>query len=138
VLNTIQELGAVVASASVGALLQNRLATALHDRAVDAAGRLPDQFRGAFVEGFAGAAKGGLEVGAGQTGASVPLPPSVPPQAAQLIQQLAHSTFAHGFVDAMRPTLVLPIAVIVLAALVTLVAARGRTVPTRAAEREAA
>jgi len=41
VLNTIQELGAVIASASVGALLQNRLATALHDRALDSAAELP-------------------------------------------------------------------------------------------------
>ena len=31
VINTIQELGTVIASAAVGALLQNRLASALHD-----------------------------------------------------------------------------------------------------------
>lgn len=34
-----QELGAVIARASVRALLQNRLATALHDRAVESADR---------------------------------------------------------------------------------------------------
>src|SRR5467141_2128299 len=41
VINTIQELGGVLASAAVGAFLQNRLALALHDQAVAAAGQLP-------------------------------------------------------------------------------------------------
>ena len=126
VLNTIQELGAVIASAAVGALLQNRLATALHDRSVEYAGQLPEQFRGRFVDGFGGGARGGFEIGAGQTGGSVPLPPGLPAQVAQLLQQLAHATFAHAFVDSMRPTMVLPIAVLVAAALITAVAAQGR------------
>jgi hypothetical protein len=60
VVNTIQELGGVMASAIVGAFLQNRLADALH-----------------------------------------------------------HQPFPHAFVAAMRPTLVLPIAVLVVAALAT-------------------
>ncbi|TME08085.1 MAG: DHA2 family efflux MFS transporter permease subunit [Chloroflexi bacterium] len=50
VVNTIQELGGVLASAVVGALLQNRLALALHDQAVAAGGgdralRLHARFR---------------------------------------------------------------------------------------------
>jgi EmrB/QacA subfamily drug resistance transporter len=125
VLNTIQELGAVVASASVGARLQNRLATALHERAVASAGQLPEGFRGGFLDGFANAAKRGLEIGAGQTGARLSLPPGTPSQVAQQIQRLAQATFAHAFVDAMRPALLLPIGVIVVAALVALTA-RGR------------
>jgi len=126
VLNTIQELGAVVASASVGALLQNRLATSLHDQAVASSHRLPDQFQAPFVAAFSGAAGHGLEIGAGQTGSSVPVPPGLPAPVAQELTQLAHSTFTHAFVAAMRPTLVLPIAVIVAAALLVAVAARGR------------
>jgi EmrB/QacA subfamily drug resistance transporter len=125
VLNTIQELGAVVASASVGALLQNRLATALHDHAVTSSRALPAQFQDRFVAAFSGAARGGLEVGAGQTGSGVPLPPGLPAQVAAQLQALAHTTFTHAFVDAMRPTLALPIAVIVAAALVACTG-RGR------------
>ncbi|HEY1455503.1 MAG TPA: DHA2 family efflux MFS transporter permease subunit, partial [Candidatus Dormibacteraeota bacterium] len=52
VLNTIQELGGVLASAVVGAFLQNRLALALHDQAVTASGQLPVQYRAPFVDGF--------------------------------------------------------------------------------------
>jgi EmrB/QacA subfamily drug resistance transporter len=117
VLNTIQELGAVVASASVGALLQNRLASALHDQAVSYSAQLPEQFRGSFVEGFSSAGKHGLEVGAGQTGGSLHLPPGVPSQVVVQLQHIAHDVFANAFVAAMRPTLVLPIAVVVAAAL---------------------
>jgi len=53
-------------------------------------------------------------------------PPGLPSQVALQLQQLAHATFSHAFVDAMRPTLALPIAVIVAAAVVAL-AARGRS-----------
>ncbi|HKW08434.1 MAG TPA: DHA2 family efflux MFS transporter permease subunit [Candidatus Dormibacteraeota bacterium] len=108
VINTIQELGGVLASAVVGAFLQNRLALALHDRAVAASGQLPDQYRAQFVSGFSNASHTGFEVGAGQAGAAVQLPPQ--------IAAIAHSVFTNAFVDAMHPTLVLPIVALVLAA----------------------
>jgi EmrB/QacA subfamily drug resistance transporter len=125
VLNTIQELGAVVASASVGALLQNRLVTALHEQAVERSAALPTQFRDRFVEAFSGAARGGLEVGAGQSGGAMQLPPGVPAQVAVQLQLLAHQVFTHAFVDAMRPTLLLPIGVVLLAA-ISCLAVRNR------------
>jgi EmrB/QacA subfamily drug resistance transporter len=108
VINTIQELGGVIASAAVGALLQNQLALALHDRAMAASVQLPAQYRAPFVSGFSSAAHSGFEVGAGQSGASLQLPAQV--------QAIAHYVFTHAFVDAMHPTLVLPIAILVLAA----------------------
>jgi EmrB/QacA subfamily drug resistance transporter len=108
VINTIQELGGVLASAAVGAFLQNRLALALHDQAVAASGQLPAQYQAAFVNGFSHAAHNGFEVGAGQSGTSLTLPAQV--------QVIAHYVFTHAFVDAMHPTMLLPIAVLVLAA----------------------
>src|SRR5207302_2806484 len=51
-INTIQEMGGVLASAAIGAFLQNRLAGALHDRALAASGQLPAQYRGPFAEGL--------------------------------------------------------------------------------------
>src|SRR4029077_18631069 len=95
VINTIQEMGGVIASAAVGAFLQNRLALALHDQAVAASGQLPAQYRSAFVNGFSTAAHRGFEVGAGQSGASLSLPAQV--------QAIAHYVFTHAFVDAMHP-----------------------------------
>jgi len=126
VINTTRQLGAVIGSAAVGALLQNQLAIKLTAAAERNAGALPPQFRSQFVTGFAHASGRNLEVGAGQTGAK--LPPGLPEQARQLIQDVATTTFHEGFVDAMRVSLVLPIAVIGAAALSCLfVRGRGRT-----------
>jgi len=109
VINTIQELGGVLASAVVGAFLQNRLALALHDQAVAASGRLPEEYRAPFIDGFSNAAHTGFEVGAGQSGTSLQLPAQV--------EAIAHYVFTHAFVDAMHPTLLLPIGILVVAAL---------------------
>jgi MFS family permease len=116
VINTLQEMGTVIASAVIGALLQNRLATALHDQAVAKAGQLPADLQASFVDGFSHAAHNGFQVGAGQSGASLPLPPGTPAQVAQLLQGAAHYVFTHAFVAAMRPTLLVPLAIIVVAA----------------------
>lgn len=132
VLSTIQELGGVLASASVGALLQNRLATALHDEAVRLSGQLPDALRAPFVDAFSHAAQGGLQVGAGQTGGSVSAPAGVPAQVVQQLQQAAHDVFANAYVNAMRVTLVLPVAVLCLALLMTLAVRRQRAEPETA------
>ena len=130
VINTIQELGGVLASAIVGAFLQNRLALSLHDKAVAASGQLPEAYRADFVNGFSHAARTGFEVGAGQSGASLQLPAQV--------QAIAHSVFTHAFVDAMHPTLVLPIAVLLVAAATTFfVRTRSRAEVTVPEERAA-
>jgi len=116
VVSTLQELGAVLGSAAIGALLQNQLATDLHNRAVTFATQLPAQAQAPFVDGFSRAAKAGLEVGRGQSGTSLTLPAGILPQVAQQIQQVAHAVFTQAFVDAMRPTMALAIVVILVAA----------------------
>jgi hypothetical protein len=117
VLNTLQELGGVTASASVGALLQNRLAAALHDEAVTAASQLPQPTQAPFIAGFSNAASSGLNVGAGQTGASFPLPAGLPAAVVQQLQQAAMHVFTNAFVDAARPTLILPLLIILIGAM---------------------
>ena len=130
VINTIQELGTVFASAVVGAFLQNRLALALHDRAVTASAQLPASYRQPFVDGFSNAAHTGFEVGAGQSGTSLQLPAQV--------QAIAHYVFTHAFVDAMHPTLVLPIVLLVLAAMATVFVRSHKTAEVAIGQEEAA
>jgi MFS family permease len=120
VISTVQELGAVIGSAAIGALLQNQLASDLHNRAVTYSTQLPAQAQGPFVDGFSKAASAGLQVGRGQTGTSLALPAGVPAQLVHQIQVVAHAVFTQAFVDAMRPTMVLAIAVILVAAVGTL------------------
>ncbi len=113
VLNTTRQLGAVIGAAAVGAVLQNRLAVALHDQALSAAAQLPAAFQGQFVAGFDQAAKSGLQVGRGQTGAS--LPANVPASLVGTIQDLVHQVFVNGYVIAMRPTVAVAVMVLVVA-----------------------
>jgi|SRR5437868_919239 len=68
VISTVQELGAVIGSAAIGALLQNQLAADLHSRAASYSAQLPQPVQGPFVAGFSQAAKGGLEIGRARQG----------------------------------------------------------------------
>ena len=119
VLSTIQELGAVLATAVIGAVLQNQLAVSFKTEASTYAATLPQPVRTPFVDGFANAAKSGFEVGAGQSGTALQLPPGVPADVAAQIGQAAHNVFTHSFVDAMHPAMAIPLAVLIVAALVT-------------------
>jgi EmrB/QacA subfamily drug resistance transporter len=117
-ITTTRQLGAVIGGAAVGAVLQNQLAVKLAAAAEKNSTALPEQFRGQFVAGFRHAAGRHLEVGAGQTGAK--LPAGIPDQAKQLVSDVAAKTFHEGFTSAMRVSLILPIALLAMAALLCL------------------
>ncbi len=122
VLNTTRQLGAAIGSAVVGAILQNHLATTLHDQAVSHAASLPAAFRAQFVAAFSSVASNGFEIGTGQSGAK--LPPGLPPAVAQQITTLAHDVFVSAFIEAMKSTLVVPIAFLGFTVLTTLLIKR--------------
>ncbi len=122
VLNTIRQLGAVIGSAVIGALLQNQLATTLHDQAVSHAAALPASFRDQFIAAFSNVSSKGFEIGAGQTGAR--LPSNVPPAVAQQLSAIAREVFVSGYIDAMKHTFVVPIVFLAFTALTTLLIKR--------------
>ncbi|MFC6878344.1 MULTISPECIES: DHA2 family efflux MFS transporter permease subunit [Actinomadura] len=107
--NTTRQVGSVLGSAAVGALLQNQLAESLKSEAASRSAALPPGMREKFVEGFSGAAKGGLEVGASQHAGAQKLPPGTPTAVAHRVQEIAGQVFSHGFVHAMKPTMILPV-----------------------------
>ncbi len=120
VLNTIQELGAVIAGAVVGAVLQTQLAGNLRSQAISRAGVLPAPARGPFVDGFSHAASSGLAVGAGQSGTTPAALAHVPAAVAAQVLQVGHDVFTNAFVDAMRPTLFIGVVVVLGAAAASL------------------
>jgi MFS family permease len=121
-ITTTRQLGAVIGSAAVGALLQAQLSDQLTATATENAAALPEQFRSQFIDGFSNAATKGLEVGAGQTG--VALPPGLPAQVVQTIMSVAAKTFHEAFTSAMRSTLILPLIVLGIAALAVILVRR--------------
>jgi MFS transporter len=145
VFNTTRQLGGAVGSSIVGAVLQNRLSEALKSEAHGRAGELPSQLPAAtrqkLVDSF-NSSSGGLEVGRGQTGAgagtgSFQAPPNVPAAVVhQLQQQIAayfHDVFVNAYLTAMRPTLAISVAVLLVGSLSCLLIER-RAVAARRAE----
>jgi EmrB/QacA subfamily drug resistance transporter len=92
VFNTTRQLGTVIGTAGVGALLQNRLIAGFASQTRLRTAGMPPQAREKLIAGFQAAAKGGLEVGSGHRTTG-----------------LAGEIFTHGFVSAMRPTILVPI-----------------------------
>ncbi len=117
--NAMRHVGAVLAGAVVGAVLQSRLAASLANRATDHAAALPEEYRDGFVAGFAGAGTEGLNVGATSASAT-PIPDGLPDGVAVELQALAQQVFAEGFVDALRPTLMVSVIALVVGVLACL------------------
>jgi EmrB/QacA subfamily drug resistance transporter len=122
VLNTIRQLGAAIGSAVIGALLQNHLATSLHNQAVSHASQIPASFRDQFVAAFSNISSKGFEIGTGQTGTT--LPSNVPPAVAHSIAAIARDVFVLGYIDAMKATFIVPIIFLAFTALTTLLIKR--------------
>ena len=135
VLNTVRQLGGAVGSAVIGAVLQNRLATQLHDQAVAYSGRVDPAFRSRFIDGFSHAASSGFKVGVGQTG-GVQLPPGLPPAAIHSLRVLFKLVFDQAYTNAVRPTLAVSIAVLAVGALSCLLIERRVKAAARAQRAE--
>jgi EmrB/QacA subfamily drug resistance transporter len=114
-LNTTRQVGAVIGTAAVGALLQNRLTASLVSQAQTRSAGLPPAVRHQLVSGFQQAGRNGAGLSTGQA-SGFRAPPGTPASLVHRIEAIAQAVFAHGFVTAMRPTMLLPICVLVLGA----------------------
>jgi hypothetical protein len=112
----VRQVGAVIGTAAVGALLQNRIAASLPVAAAQHAGSLPASARRQFVSGFAKSAQHGLASSPTQ-GAHVKLPPGTPASLASEMHRLASEVFSAGYVTAMHSTMIWPVALLVVASL---------------------
>jgi EmrB/QacA subfamily drug resistance transporter len=129
VLNTVRQVGLVIGTAAVGALLQNRLVSAMAAQASARSAVLPPQLRGRFVAGIDNSAKNGIQVGAGQSGGSTQLGPGLPARVAAEIARIGHEVFTFAYVTAMRQTMVLPIILLGVGALSCLAIRESKRAP---------
>jgi EmrB/QacA subfamily drug resistance transporter len=126
-INTARQLGAVIGSAAVGAVLQVQLADQLRSAARNNAQELPAPLRDEFVRGFTDAKGGSLDIGSGASG--VPVPADLPEQARQAIMDVATKTFHEAFTTAMKHSLIVPLVVLAAAVLGCLLIKPWRPAP---------
>jgi EmrB/QacA subfamily drug resistance transporter len=126
VLNTIRQVGLVIGTAAVGALLQNRLVSTMTSQANARTGALPPQVRSRFVTQIHNSANSGIQVGAGQNGGSTHQIPGAPPGLVAEISRIAHEIFTSAYVTAMRQTLIMPIILLAIGAISCLALKNGR------------
>ncbi|WP_448631482.1 DHA2 family efflux MFS transporter permease subunit [Cellulomonas soli] len=119
--NTTRQIGGVIGSAAIVAMLTSRLGTTIPAAAQDAAAALPEAYRQQFVDGFAQADAAAFS---GGTGGGLTLPDTVPADVAGQIQQVALDAVHSGFATAVGQTLLLAAAVLALGLLAAL-AMRG-------------
>jgi MFS family permease len=113
-INTTRQLGALIGSAAVGAVLQSQLSSKLPAAAAAQARQLPESARAAFLAHASQVGSASAEV-TGQPPRFTP-PPGMPADVIKALNNAIKATFANGFTNAMRPTLALPIAVMLVAA----------------------
>jgi EmrB/QacA subfamily drug resistance transporter len=135
VLNTVRQVGLVIGTATVGALLQNRLVSTVTSQATSRAAALPPQVRGRFITQIQHSASNGVQVGAGQNG-GLAKQSGLPAALAAEVARIAHDVFTFGYVEAMRSTMVLPVVLLGVGAVSCLLIRERR--PAAATEPSAA
>jgi EmrB/QacA subfamily drug resistance transporter len=139
VLNTVRQVGLVIGTAAVGALLQNRLVSAMTRQAQTRSAALPARVRNNFIGEIRSSASNGIQVGAGQNG-GISRQSGLPASLATEVARIGHDVFTFGYVSAMRSTMILPVVLLgVGAALCLALTGRGRVAaPAAASDRPAA
>jgi hypothetical protein len=115
VLNTVRQVGLVIGTAAVGALLQNRLVSSMNSQAVTRAAALPPQIRDRFLTEIRAAARNGIQVGAGQNG-GISKQAGLPASLVAEVGRIGHDVFTFGYVSAMRTTMVMPVVLLLVGA----------------------
>jgi EmrB/QacA subfamily drug resistance transporter len=136
VLNTVRQVGLVIGTAAVGALLQNRLVASMIGQADTRSAALPPQLRHQFVTQIHNSANNGIQVGAGQNGGSTHQIPGASPGLVAEIARIAHEVFTYAYVTAMRQTMILPVVLLGIGALscLALKGGNGKAAPQVAPE----
>ncbi|MBO9553325.1 DHA2 family efflux MFS transporter permease subunit [Cellulomonas sp.] len=119
--NTNRQIGGVIGSAAIVAILTSRLGIEIPNAAQDAATQLPEQARQPFLDAFAHVDQGAL---AGGGAGGFPTPEGVPADVAAQIQQAALDAVHTGLSTAVSQTLLLTVAVLAIG-LVSALAMKG-------------
>ncbi|WP_098464050.1 DHA2 family efflux MFS transporter permease subunit [Isoptericola jiangsuensis] len=120
--NTTRQVGGVIGSAAVVALLSSRLGVTIPAAAQDVAQRLPEQYRQTFVDGITAAAGSADSASAG----SFQPPDGMPDAVAAQVAAAAQEAVGRGFADAAAQSLVMVVVVLVVGVVCAALMSSGR------------
>ena len=104
-INTVRQVGGVIGTAIIGAVLANQVVAQLPSQATKAARSLPIATRQRFIASLLHMSKATERFGAGQR-PRIPLAPGTPAAVAARIVTAAQDAFAYAFLDGARTCLV--------------------------------
>jgi len=122
--NTIRQVGSVVGSAAIVAMLTGRLTTTIPDAARSVAGTLPGDLQAPFAKVFSG---GNLSADSIQQG--IQPPAGVTGDAARRIGAAAQQAVGDGFTVAVKDTLLLVVGALVVGGVAALFMSPTRRAP---------
>ena len=120
VFNTNRQVGSVIGSAAMVALLTSRLSHTILASAQTAATQLPEQYRQQFLAGFSHLSAADFSGAGANDPSSFPLPPGIPPAVATQVRQLALGAVHDGFATAVSQSVMLAAVVFFVGLLATL------------------
>ena len=115
VLNTVRQVGLVIGTAAVGALLQNRLVSEMASQAETRSAALPARVRGRFITEIQGSASNGIQVGASQNG-GIARQAGLPAQPGRRGSEDRPGRVHLRLREAMRTTMLLPVVLLAVGA----------------------
>lgn len=121
--NTTRQIGGVIGSAVIVALLTARLAVTIPAAARDQAANLPPDARQGFIDGFANAGGAFANGSAG----GIQVPDGVPADVAAQIQAAATAAVHSGFATAVTQTILFTVVVLMLGFVASVAMKGGRT-----------
>ncbi|WP_426594550.1 DHA2 family efflux MFS transporter permease subunit [Cellulomonas sp. McL0617] len=131
--NTTRQIGGVIGSAVIVALMTSRLAVTIPAAAVEQAATLPEGARQPFLDAFAHSG-GSFASGSG----GITLPDSVPADVAAQIREAATTAVHSGFATAVTQTILATVVVLLIGFVAAVAMKGGRTHHTAAAPAQAA
>jgi EmrB/QacA subfamily drug resistance transporter len=107
IFNTNRQVGSVIGSAAMVALLTSRLTHTIMDSAVTASQQLPEQFRAQFVGAFSNLSAADFSGAGANNPNDFPLPPGIPANVATQVRELALGAVHEGFATAVSQSVML-------------------------------
>jgi EmrB/QacA subfamily drug resistance transporter len=120
--NATRQLGGVIGSAIIGAILQSLLAVNLNNEAIARVNLLPGNLQNPFLSAVQKLASQGLQISTTDGSVSLPITTHI----TQQMEGLYHVVFINAYVEAMRPTLIVPVAVLVICVLASITIRRPK------------